>query len=393
MSVDSLPRPRLYVSQEPGLGLFSAMEFGRVDDGQPAERWVGVGEHVGLLHDEPDGRCVGFAIKDVGDYNPDDPANAELWDGPRFDVPSLGLTDVPPNAVFVAARALFGSGRTMNRHLFSQAVGTNGEQALELWMRCLQAGDSMAHFALGYTLFELGRIPEAYRHLRHYIEIAPGDAWNWTWFGKAAAALGELEEARDAFRRAIAIDDERDTPDDERTEAAELLARLELGDVEVPPLQPDPPDWLAQLEELTDDIPCSLAIWTGDGKASVLFDAEWVPVRFNVDADTDEAWMRTQIGVALDDDEEMFELFEELGPDARGVDLDDDGAVWLTVDPPVRFSSLDVRLLEVLVRGTSATAARLFDAMTQMRPGDDPPLDAPPTFDELLVPDGDESAD
>ena len=31
----------------------------------------------------------------------------------------------------------------------------------------------MAHFGLGYTLYDLGRFQEAYRHLRHYTEIAP----------------------------------------------------------------------------------------------------------------------------------------------------------------------------------------------------------------------------
>ncbi len=34
----------------------------------------------------------------------------------------------------------------------------------------------MAHFALGYTLYELGRYHEAYRHLRYYAQIAPASA-------------------------------------------------------------------------------------------------------------------------------------------------------------------------------------------------------------------------
>jgi len=32
----------------------------------------------------------------------------------------------------------------------------------------------------------------------------------------------------------------------------------------------------------------------------------------------------------------------------------------------------------------SATAARLFDTMTEFQPEDDPPLDPPPTYDEIL---------
>ncbi len=66
----------------------------------------------------------------------------------------------------------------------------------------------MAHFALGYTLYELGRFHEAYRHLRHYTEIAPFHSWNWCWLGKAAAALGEVDEARAAYRRALELEDE-----------------------------------------------------------------------------------------------------------------------------------------------------------------------------------------
>lgn len=53
----------------------------------------------------------------------------------------------------------------------------------------------MAHFALGYTLYELERYHEAYRHLRYYAQIAPAAPWNWCWFGKAAAAVGELQRS------------------------------------------------------------------------------------------------------------------------------------------------------------------------------------------------------
>jgi Flp pilus assembly protein TadD len=80
----------------------------------------------------------------------------------------------------------------------------------------------MAHFGLGYTLFDLGRHHEAYRHLRHYTEIAPAGAWNWCWLGRAAEAIGEVAEARAAYERAIALSEEGDYD----TDAAELLAAL-----------------------------------------------------------------------------------------------------------------------------------------------------------------------
>jgi Flp pilus assembly protein TadD len=81
----------------------------------------------------------------------------------------------------------------------------------------------MAQFALGYTLYEEGRFHEAYRHLRYYAEIAPAHPWNHVWLGKAAEAIGELAEARDAYELAIALSE----AGADETEAAELLAALE----------------------------------------------------------------------------------------------------------------------------------------------------------------------
>ena len=109
------------------------------------------------------------------------------------------------------------------------ATRTHGEEALDLWRCCLEAGDSMAHFALGYTLYELERFHEAYAHLRHYVELAPYSSWNWCWLGKAAAAIGERAEAERAFTRAL----ELTAAGDAETDAPELLAELHGGDSRV----------------------------------------------------------------------------------------------------------------------------------------------------------------
>ena len=114
------------------------------------------------------------------------------------------MTGVSVGEVVVAARALFRDRSTVNRELFSRAVNASGEEALTLWL--LQAGDRMAHFAQGCALYRLGRHREAYRHLRHYTEIAPHGSWNWCWYGKAAQALGLRGEARVAYRRATALE-------------------------------------------------------------------------------------------------------------------------------------------------------------------------------------------
>ena len=126
----------------------------------------------------------------------------------------------------LATAALLNGRPTVNRELFIRAVrmGDRPEQALPLWLACLQAGDAMAHFGLGCCLHHLGRHHDAYRHLRHYTEIAPAGSWNWCWLGKAAEAIGEIGEARRAYERAIHI--ER-FEEGEETDAPELLERLD----------------------------------------------------------------------------------------------------------------------------------------------------------------------
>ncbi len=219
----SPPPPRLYLNHSASQDWLIALEFGRVDDGQPPESWRPLSDSFAYLHDGPGGRCLGFKALGLSELDPEDPALAGIWEGPRFDAPQLGLTDVPAGEVALAARAFFDGADSLNRRYFELACERRGDEALDLWQSCLEAGDAMAHFALGYTLHDLGRHREAYRHLRHYAEIAPAGSWNWCWFGKAAEAVGEVEEARAAYRRAI----ELELRGEQETDAEELLDRLE----------------------------------------------------------------------------------------------------------------------------------------------------------------------
>ena len=345
--------PRLYLSQEPGLGRLTALEFGRVDEGQPLDCWDAANEHVWLLHDEPGGRCVGFMVRRFTAYDPEDEEHASLWDGPRFDVPALGLCDVPPNAVIVAARALFGCRPTLNRQLFSRAINADGERALERWLDCLESGDSMAHYALGYELFELGRLPEAYRHLRNYSEIAPCEPWAWCWLGKVAAALGEHAEARAAFERAIELN-----PDE--TDADELLDALDRGKVEIPELVlPDPPrEWQEVVSTLVDEIGLAATYWSGEPLAHIVFDAAPVPVWLDVDGRDGELGLRVMIGVAEGVSDTAFgaeDLVDILREDAEDIVVDDDAA-WLVLTLDEHLNETSPRTLELLVRGAAAAA-------------------------------------
>ena len=214
--------PRLYLNNIPHFDWLIALEFGRIDDGQPHERWRPISEHVGVLLDTPHGEPIGFKVTELSTFDAHARDVGAIWDGPRFHVPQLGLPEASIGEIVLATRALIGDQPTINRVFFSAACDSEGAEALNHWRACLEAGDCMAHFALGYTLYDLGRFHEAYRHLRYYAEIAPAGAWNWCWYGKAAQALGEDEEARRAYSRALELE-----PTDDPTDAAELLEELD----------------------------------------------------------------------------------------------------------------------------------------------------------------------
>ena len=220
-------RTRLYLSHEPGLDVLFAKEFGIPNDGQPAECFRLVGDDFAFFHLGERGPAVGFTVTDFSTFDPDDEDLAPIWDEPLFDVPLLALREAPAGAIIRAAKLHFDGRESLNRFHFNQAVNLTGRVALKHWILCLEAGDSMAHFAIGYTLYDLGRYQEAYRHLRYYAEIAPNHPWNWVWFGKAATALGALGEARDAYQRAIQLETEEG---EEETDARELLTELDGGE-------------------------------------------------------------------------------------------------------------------------------------------------------------------
>ncbi len=237
---------RLYLNHMTELDRLMALEFGRAYDGQPAENWHGVGEDFGFLRDYEDGPIVGFGVNGFSEFDVDDPDVAEIWSGPHFEVRLVGLPKASAAEVVLAARPLLGDHSTINRQFFSAAAEAQDhdpEQALWCWLSCLEAGDSMAHFALGYTLYELGRYHEAYRHLRYYAQISPAAAWTWRWLGKAAQALGELNEARTAYQRAIELSEREDD-----TDAPALLAGLD----DMPIARPARVDSSIYLEDVDD---------------------------------------------------------------------------------------------------------------------------------------------
>ena len=213
------PSPRLdQVSPEPlhlsydvvELDFLSAIEFGAVLDGKPDDEVVWVDEHLRYLLRAPEGPAIGFELDGVSAYDLDS-AGAEVWEGPRFDVPVLGLREASAGEIILSARATFAAGQTTGVALFWAAVEAKelGDLALaaNLWRWCLEVGEMKAHFGLGYTLLDLGRHREGYRHLRFYTELAPWNSWAWTWLGKACEALGDRAEAISCYRRAVELEE------------------------------------------------------------------------------------------------------------------------------------------------------------------------------------------
>ncbi len=54
--------PKLYLNHIADLDWLIALEFGRVDDGQPSGCWRGVTDSFGWCDEVPGGRCVGFKV-------------------------------------------------------------------------------------------------------------------------------------------------------------------------------------------------------------------------------------------------------------------------------------------------------------------------------------------
>jgi tetratricopeptide (TPR) repeat protein len=213
----------LYLSRDADYDWLTALPLGRVSDGQPEENYLHLGDSFRWCLDGPAGDVMGFEVVVLREFDADAPEYAEAWDGQRFDAPLLALTKATAAEIVVAAQGRYRDESTLNRIYFDRAVGLEGEEAVEQWRLCLECGDSMAHYGLGYTLLHLGRAIEAYAHLRHYADLVPTNAWAWCYLGRACAALGVDDEARAAYRRAIALGEAGGF----ETDAPELLAALD----------------------------------------------------------------------------------------------------------------------------------------------------------------------
>ena len=203
-----------------------AIEYGAVVDGRPASQRIELSVDARLVLRTARGPVAGFTVHNYSTIDLDD-LGPVAFEGPKFHVPLMGVERAAIGEIILAARARFDVS-TADVCFFTLALASAEEDgdldaAAGHWLSCVEAGDMRGMFGLGYTLFDLERFHDAYGYLRRYTELAPHNSWSWLWLGRAAEAVGELDEAKSAYRRAI----RREREGSFRTDAPERLRELE----------------------------------------------------------------------------------------------------------------------------------------------------------------------
>ena len=222
----------LHLSVDPYWDLLTAIAFGRVDDGLPPAQCplLEENERIQFLIDGPDaGPVIGFRVAEPHEVDVLALESEEVWWGPRFDLPALGLVGVSVGEILLAVQARYREDEpTADALYFHAAIAARDEDGKDLigaesnFRLALESGDMKALFGLGYTLVEAGRPREAYDALRRYTELTPFNAWAWFWLGCACVDMGAVGEARSAFERALAREEEGSF----ETDAREYLEQL-----------------------------------------------------------------------------------------------------------------------------------------------------------------------
>lgn len=122
----------LYLSHDAEHDWLSAIEFGQADDRLPDERRRVVSDTFCYVLRGPEREEIGFTVLGFSEFDPAGEEVSDIWEGPRFDVPALGLTDATAGEIVVGARAFLGSESTLNRRIFASASSVEGEDAVRL---------------------------------------------------------------------------------------------------------------------------------------------------------------------------------------------------------------------------------------------------------------------
>jgi ADP-ribosyl-[dinitrogen reductase] hydrolase len=194
----------MLVSNVPERDMLYVLERDYCEDGIEPERVIDICEQAAILLDPAGARCIGFVVRGLSEFDFEGMANAAVWSGPRFDVPALGIRQGTVGLVAATTRLVLGDLRTPDRVLFDAAVNARDrEEALTLWQACLDEGNELARYALGYTQLELGRPREAHDQLKRYSVLVPRNAWAWCYLGQACEQLEDWEGAEYAYRQSL----------------------------------------------------------------------------------------------------------------------------------------------------------------------------------------------
>ncbi len=119
-----------HLTVDPVWDLATVIEFGSVWDGQPSELQLALeeDERLGFLLRESTGPVIGFRVHEPHDLDPETLEAWEVWDGPRFSLPQLGLHGVSIGEILLAVRARYGREEPTNdAFYFHLAISTKEE--------------------------------------------------------------------------------------------------------------------------------------------------------------------------------------------------------------------------------------------------------------------------
>ena len=211
----------------------SICEFGAVAERKLPGCALLISEHLQFLLRRPRGTVIGFEVWGLHTIGVD-AESPNLWTGPRFRVPVLGLKSAVVAEIVMRARVVHGGCSTpdvlaLERANELSAAGdlTAAEAALR---EALAAGLLLAHLRLAGVLAAQGRYDEAYDHARVFTELAPRNSWGWACLGRVCIERGDRVEATAALRRAVRLE----RAGGYATAAASMLAALKAGCDELP---------------------------------------------------------------------------------------------------------------------------------------------------------------
>jgi tetratricopeptide (TPR) repeat protein len=223
----------LAVSFDADADRLTVCQFGALPERRLAECRLQISDHLRFFMRRPGGTVMGFEVGHLRlvDVDAECPS---LWSGPRFRVPTLGLTWAVVAEIVLRARVVL-SGRSTPDVLALQRADrlwAAGElPAAEAALReALAAGTLHAHLILAGCLVARGLYQDAFDHARFFTQLAPRDSRGWACLGQVCVELGDNAAAAAALRRAVQLQRRGSY----ETFATHLLAALQPGPADSP---------------------------------------------------------------------------------------------------------------------------------------------------------------